>query len=106
MPRLAVLLIFPLLVTPAQAGEIPAPQISWHGQSFFTIKTGKGTIVAIDPHALPEYGKTLGLRADFCLVTHNHTDHNAVFVLANAKDKAFRVIPGLKAPGLKADWNP
>jgi len=106
MPRLAALLVIPFLAASVQSGETPPPQISWHGQSFFTIKTGKGTTIAIDPHALPEYGKPLGLRADVCLVSHNHTDHNAVFVLANAKDKDLRVIPGLKAMGLKADWNP
>src|SRR5438105_14404210 len=106
MPRLAALLLLPIFVVPALSGETPAPQISWHGQSFFTIKTGKGNIVAIDPHALPEYGKTIGLKADFCLVTHNHTDHTAVGVIENSKDKNFRVIPGLNGPSIKADWNP
>src|SRR5437016_713835 len=101
--------IFPVLVSPLNAGEKNAllpPQISWHGQSFFTIKTGKGTTIAIDPHAILEYGRPEGLKADIILISHNHNDHTQVRVIENSKDKDVRIITGLKGGGLKADWNP
>src|SRR5436190_1112636 len=85
------------------AGEkTGAVQISWHGQSFFTIKTSKGTTIAIDPHAILEYGRPEGLKADVVLISHNHNDHTQVRVIENSKD--VRTITGLKGGGLKADW--
>jgi L-ascorbate metabolism protein UlaG (beta-lactamase superfamily) len=102
----ALAIVFPVLASPLSAGEktLP-PQISWHGQSFFTIKTGKGMTIAIDPHAIPEYGRMMGLKADVVLISHNHNDHTQVGVFENSKDKDFRVITGLKGNSLKADWN-
>lgn len=79
--------------------------IAWHGQSFFTVKSSKGTRIAFDPHQIPEYGRTLGLKADLVLVSHNHNDHNRLDALENHKDPNLRVIFGLKSPGLRADWN-
>jgi L-ascorbate metabolism protein UlaG (beta-lactamase superfamily) len=105
---LAVGLASPL-TSGEKAGEKPAAQqplqISWHGQSFFTIKTGKGTCIAIDPHNIPEYGRQIGLKADIILMSHNHNDHTQIGVIENSKDKDVRIISGLKGPGLKADWN-
>jgi L-ascorbate metabolism protein UlaG (beta-lactamase superfamily) len=98
-----------LFVSPLSSGEKPAVapiEISWHGQSFFTIKTAKGTVIAIDPHAIPEYGRLQGVRADIILVSHNHNDHTQVGVIENFRDKDVRIITGLKGGGLKADWNP
>jgi L-ascorbate metabolism protein UlaG (beta-lactamase superfamily) len=80
-------------------------EISWHGQSFFTLKTPKGTRVVFDPHTIPEYGRVLGMKADIVLVSHNHTDHNQLAAIENIKDRDVRVITGLKGAGLKADWN-
>ncbi|MBI3409047.1 MAG: MBL fold metallo-hydrolase [Planctomycetes bacterium] len=106
-------LIFPALLLPAvQSGEKPDKPTSllltWHGHSFFTIKTSKGTIVAFDPHAIQQYGRLEGLKADIILISHNHNDHTQIGVfdgIAEAlKNKTVRVITGLKGPGLKADW--
>jgi L-ascorbate metabolism protein UlaG (beta-lactamase superfamily) len=80
--------------------------ISWHGQSFFTIKTSKGTRIAIDPHSIPQYGRIIGLKADIVLVSHNHDDHTQIGVIENIKDPGVRIITGLKGASLKADWNP
>jgi L-ascorbate metabolism protein UlaG (beta-lactamase superfamily) len=101
-------LLFPSLASSLISGEKNAGpiEISWHGQSFFTIKTGGGTTIAIDPHAIQEYGRLKGLRADIVLISHNHTDHNQLGVIENIKDKNVHIITGLKAGGLKADWNP
>ena len=85
-----------------QSGQV---EISWHGQSFFTITTSKGTRIAIDPHAIPEYGRLQGIKADIILISHNHNDHTQVGVIENAKDKDVRIITGLKGSNLKADWN-
>ncbi len=79
-------------------------EISWHGQSFFTIKTGKGTVVAIDPHAILEYGRLKGQKADLILLSHNHNDHTQVEVIDNFKDVP--IWTGLKPGNLKAEWNP
>ncbi len=91
------------------SGEKPADwkpiTISWHGQSFFIVKSSKGTRLAFDPHLIPEYGRTLGLKADIVLISHNHNDHNRIDALENHKDKNLKIIPGLKGPGFKADWN-
>jgi L-ascorbate metabolism protein UlaG (beta-lactamase superfamily) len=99
-----------LLALPAvQSGEKAAWKpitISWHGQSFFIVKSSKGTRVAFDPHQIPEYGRTFGLKADIVLISHNHNDHNRVEALENHKDKNLRVIMGLKSPGLRSEWNP
>jgi len=89
----------------AQDKSKPPVEITWHGQSFFTVKSPQGTVVAFDPHLIPAYGRPLGLKADIVLMSHNHNDHTQVTVLENHKDKNIRIIPGLKGPGLKADWN-
>ena len=104
---LTTLFLLLFLGSSLTAGEkTSAVQISWHGQSFFTIKTGKGTTIAIDPHAILEYGRPEGLKADIILISHNHNDHTQVRVIENSKDKDVRIITGLKGGGLKADWNP
>jgi L-ascorbate metabolism protein UlaG (beta-lactamase superfamily) len=80
-------------------------QITWHGQSFFEIKTSKGTNIVMDPHLIPAYGRVQGVKADIVLMSHNHNDHTQIGVLENAKEKNFKVIAGLKGPGLRAEWN-
>jgi L-ascorbate metabolism protein UlaG (beta-lactamase superfamily) len=85
----------------SQGPNPPAkPTISWHGQSFFTVKTSKGTIIAFDPHAIPEYGRLQNLRADIVLMSHKHPDHLQVGVFENAGEK------GDKAPQIIAGWKP
>ena len=49
--------------------------ITWHGQSFFEIVTSSGLRVAIDPHAIENYGRR-SVKADLVLLSHRHTDHN------------------------------
>jgi L-ascorbate metabolism protein UlaG (beta-lactamase superfamily) len=80
-------------------------QVTWHGQSFFEIKTSKGTNIIMDPHLIPAYGRVQGVKGDIVLMSHNHNDHTQVGALENAKDKDLKIIPGLKGPGLRADWN-
>jgi L-ascorbate metabolism protein UlaG (beta-lactamase superfamily) len=87
----------------------PAPladgktHIRWFGQSFFIITSAKGTRVAIDPHAIQEYGRFLGLKADAVLFSHLHNDHTQKEVFENHKDKNFKVISGLTTKG-RPDW--
>jgi L-ascorbate metabolism protein UlaG (beta-lactamase superfamily) len=80
-------------------------KVTWHGQSFFEIKSSKGTNIVMDPHLIPAYGRVQGVKGDIVLISHNHNDHTQIGALENAKEKNFKVIPGLKGAGLRADWN-
>ncbi len=80
-------------------------QITWHGQSFFDIKTGNGTVIVTDPHQIPEFGRVTGLRADIALISHLHNDHTQVGVIENIHDKDIKVFWGLKGKGKNTDWN-
>src|SRR4051812_28229163 len=86
---------------PAQEKGTGGVTVTWWGQSFFIVKSSKGTRVAFDPHAIMEYGRIDGLKADIVCVSHLHTDHNATYVFENAKDKNFRVLNGLSGMGLR-----
>jgi len=83
--------------------------LSWHGQSFFILRTPKGTRIVIDPHDILNYGRLVGLRADLALMTHNHTDHTQLVILDNFTDKKAKdpptVISGFVVKGKKNDWN-
>src|SRR5262245_34617040 len=80
------------LVPVATASKVT---IKWHGQSFFEIKSSKGTVVAIDPHNIEGFGR-LEIKADVVLISHFHIDHNAAQPIANvARTKVFC---GLKNP--------
>jgi L-ascorbate metabolism protein UlaG (beta-lactamase superfamily) len=89
----------------SQDGEQAAkPTVSWLGQSFFILKTGTGTLVAFDPHALPEYGRIQGLQADVILMSHKHPDHVQKGVFENAQ--AAQTIVGWKAGASGQEtWN-
>src|SRR5882724_9154875 len=73
--------------------------VSWHGQSFFSVTSSKGTVFVFDPHAIPEYGRIEGIKPDVIMISHNHNDHTQVGIFENAAekgDKAPKVIRGLK----------
>ena len=89
----------------AQDKAAPALQVTWHGQSFFAVKSSQGTVVAFDPHLILQYGRPEGLRADIILISHNHVDHTQVAALDNFRDKNVKIISGLKGDGQKATWN-
>lgn len=101
-----LILALSLVVVPAVPSQDkkPAPPVTvtWYGQSFFTIKTAKGTTIAIDPHFIEAYGRFQGLKADLCLITHHHNDHTQVGIFDDPKPK---VIQGLKGSGMRTDWN-
>jgi L-ascorbate metabolism protein UlaG (beta-lactamase superfamily) len=107
MRRLIPLLLVPLALVPAAAQEKPAamPVVTWWGQSFFTIKSSKGTIVAFDPHLIPAFGRPTGIKADIVLMSHLHDDHNTVNALDNGKDKSVRLIYGLSGAANRTTWN-
>src|SRR5437899_10087060 len=75
--------------------------IRWHGQSFFEIRSSKGTRIVIDPHAIEAYGRQT-VAADLILVSHFHTDHSQVGVV---QDHArAKILYGLKGGAKKVDW--
>src|SRR4051794_27404573 len=83
------------LSAPARAADTPLT-IRWLGQSFFLVTTSQGTKVAIDPHAIEQFGRQT-VSADVVLMSHLHPDHVRLEVIEN-KDKA-KVLPGLKQTG-------
>lgn len=90
--------------------DIPTVHISWHGQSFFQIRSSKGTRVVIDPHAIEQYGRILGVKADIVLASHFHNDHTQFGVIENLnektiKDKSVQLILGLKGSPRTPEWN-
>src|SRR5262245_41195938 len=78
-------------------------EVTYHGQSFFTITSSKGTVIAFDPHAIEVY-RPEKVRADIVLISHEHNEHNVELMIEN-RDKA-KIIHGLTGPGLKANWVP
>jgi L-ascorbate metabolism protein UlaG (beta-lactamase superfamily) len=94
-----------LLAGGAPAADAKKITVTWHGQSFFEITTGKGTRIVIDPHLIDAYGRP-DVDADLVLLSHNHTDHTQTSAVRNI-DKA-KVIRGWKderGDGKKVDWN-
>jgi hypothetical protein len=59
MLRLFPVLIASLLAVSVAGPQVPQqpakPTLTWWGQSFFVLKTAKGTLVAFDPHAIAEF---------------------------------------------------
>jgi len=90
-----ILAVFCLLLGVSQTSFAANVTIKWHGQSFFEIRSSKGTVVAIDPHNIEGFGRR-EVKADVVLISHYHIDHNAPQPIANvAKTK---VLCGLKNP--------
>jgi L-ascorbate metabolism protein UlaG (beta-lactamase superfamily) len=96
---------------PAKEQSAGKLTISWHGQSFFSVKSTKGTLFVFDPHNIPEY-RNLNLAhmsPDLIMVSHNHNDHTQVGIFENAKEKdgkAPKIIRGLsKGEGGRETWN-
>ncbi|MFO0965288.1 MAG: MBL fold metallo-hydrolase [Gemmataceae bacterium] len=81
-------------------GKTPL-KVTYYGQSFYTVTSSKGTVIAIDPHAIEAYHPQK-VRADIILVSHEHNEHNVLPIIEGAT-KTFR---GLTGPGLKANWVP
>ncbi|HCA33662.1 MAG TPA: MBL fold metallo-hydrolase [Lachnospiraceae bacterium] len=52
-------------------------KVLYQGHGSFRLTTAKGTVVYIDPYAGKGYDKP----ADLVLVSHEHSDHNAVYLI-------------------------
>jgi L-ascorbate metabolism protein UlaG (beta-lactamase superfamily) len=87
------------------------PLISWHGQSYFSLRTTKGTLLVFDPHAITQYGRPeQSLLPDVILMSHNHNDHTAKGIFDNVnskdKDKAPVIIQGVvQGEDNRETWN-
>ena len=57
-----------------------ALKIRWFGQSFFQIEPVRGQTFAIDPHAIPAFGR-MSVKANFVLISHPHDDHSVIEIL-------------------------
>jgi L-ascorbate metabolism protein UlaG (beta-lactamase superfamily) len=83
--------------------------ISWHGQSFFSGKSTKGTVFVFDPHQIPEYGRVEPIKPDVIMISHSHNDHTQIGIFENVKEKgesAPRIIKGLTAgESGRETWN-
>ena len=101
MTRRLVLLAAVALAGPLAAGEPKKVEIRWHGQSFFELRTSKGTRIAFDPHAIEAYGRK-AVEADLVLMSHPHTDHTQLGAIATRMRKE---ILGLKVVGKRWEWN-
>jgi L-ascorbate metabolism protein UlaG (beta-lactamase superfamily) len=98
-------LIAGLLLAGTTAAANPPGKVTirWHGQSFFEIKSSKGTCVVIDPHAIEAYGRQT-VSADLVLISHLHTDHTQIGVVQNQTQA--KILYGLKRGVRRTDWNP
>src|SRR5262245_20287610 len=85
------------------AGEPGKVTITYHGQSFFEIKSSKGTNIVIDPHQIQELGRYVVKKADLILISHPHTDHTQVDVVENFRKT--KIILGWTGKGKAVNWN-
>jgi L-ascorbate metabolism protein UlaG (beta-lactamase superfamily) len=108
MPRLLVALLA-VVTTGVASAQDKKFTVTWYGQSFFTVTTPQGKVIAFDPHVMREFERKDPVKADFVCVSHPHNDHNRVEEgIADAKDaKKVKVFQGLKTDrqGRPADWN-
>lgn len=59
--------------------------IKWYGHAFFTVTCGK-TVIAIDPYNDKWGYKTREVKADYCICSHAHEDHNASDLVVGTKE--------------------
>ena len=60
----------------------PAHRLLYQGHGSLRIVTKEGKVIYVDPYA----GEGYDLPADLILVTHGHSDHNAVSLIKNRND--------------------
>jgi L-ascorbate metabolism protein UlaG (beta-lactamase superfamily) len=84
MQRVAVILVFVLIVLARPAIAAEPTTVTWHGHAAFEIKTPTGTVLLIDPWltnpmnpaAKDKQDPVAKIeKADFILITHGHFDH-------------------------------
>lgn len=87
-----------------------AVTVRWYGQSFFQVEDSAGRKFAIDPHAIPAFGR-VPVKADWVIVTHPHDDHSLIEMIDTGKKDAriaeadvYRGVAETK--GGKLDWKP
>jgi L-ascorbate metabolism protein UlaG (beta-lactamase superfamily) len=109
---LAALLAGLMVACPAgAASKARKVTIIWHGQSFFEIKANDGFTIVTDPHAIDAYMPIKGVKAHVIIASHRHSDHVQFQTVENFKEKLSkkwpkaRVIQGLKAMGVREDWD-
>jgi L-ascorbate metabolism protein UlaG (beta-lactamase superfamily) len=74
-------LALPLVSLGLLAATAEAPkgaELSYFGRSSVKIKTAEGLVIYIDPYAPGDYSEA----ADLILVTHGHSDHNRIGLVA------------------------
>ncbi len=69
------------------AEDVPAHKLLYQGHGSLRITTAEGKVIYIDPYA----GEGYDVPADLILVTHGHSDHNAV-KLIKKKNEGCRTI--------------
>lgn len=108
MPRWFFSLIAVTVASASAFAQAKSFAVQWHGQSFFTVTTPQGKVIAFDPHVMTEFERATPVKADFVCVSHLHDDHNRVEEgIADAKDpKKVKVFQGMKQdkPTRPADW--
>ncbi|VTS02903.1 Putative Zn-dependent hydrolase of beta-lactamase fold protein OS=Clostridium sp. BNL1100 GN=Clo1100_3002 PE=4 SV=1: Lactamase_B_3 [Gemmata massiliana] len=77
------LVVVPAPVAMGQEKE-QAIKIRWFGQSFFQIESAEGRKIAIDPHAIPAFGRQ-STTAEFILISHSHDDHALIDMVEKEK---------------------
>ncbi|HOL08256.1 MAG TPA: MBL fold metallo-hydrolase, partial [Methanomassiliicoccaceae archaeon] len=78
-------------------------KIAWHGHSCFEVHDS--LVVVTDPHD----GKSIGIKppvvkADICLISHDHFDHNCARVIHGdptiLREAGEMVVKGVKVKGI------
>lgn len=59
--------------------------LKYYGHSFFTLTLESGLVIAFDPYGdFYAYPKRQ-VRADVCLISHHHHDHDGLFCLLRVR---------------------